>query len=176
MATQTHNPEHNPASTSGRTTPSSALIVGGAALFADMLVHGLAVPVLPLLPAVVEQGPAATGFLFASYAIAMIVATIFAGRMVDRCGPKTPLLIGFVGLGAATLLFATGGPYRLLFVARLLQGIAGGMSWVAALSFITLGVLIGPPLAGFMVEGLMVSSMRKARCHDPRRTGTDSDV
>ncbi|MDN5892420.1 MFS transporter [Arthrobacter sp. AOP36-A1-22] len=154
------------------TTPRNALIVGSAAVFTDMLVHGLAVPVLPLLPAVVSAGPAATGVLFSSYALAMIIATLFAGRIVDRHGPKTPLLIGLVGLAAATLLFATGGPYWLLLVARLAQGIAGGMSWVAALSLIaattsfdkrgqamgialsslTLGVLLGPPLAGFLVE------------------------
>ena len=172
----THN--HNPAPRTGRTTPNRALIVGAAALFTDMLVHGLAVPVLPLLPAVVEQGPAATGFLFASYAIAMIIATFFAGRMVDRYGPKTPLLIGLVGLAAATLLFATGGSYWLLLLARFAQGFAGGASWVAALSLIaattpfekrgqamgiamstiTLGVLIGPPLAGFMVEHLGTAS------------------
>lgn len=169
---------HDPASHIRGTTPARALIVGSAAMFTDMLVHGLAVPVLPLLPAVVEQGPAATGILFASYAVAMIVATLFAGRIVDRHGPKTPLLIGLIGLAAATLSFATGGPYWLLLVARLAQGIAGGMSWVAALSLIaattsfekrgqamgiaisslTLGVLLGPPLAGFMVEHLGTAS------------------
>ena len=165
---------HNPASKSGRTTPNRALVVGAVALFTDMLVHGLAVPVLPLLTAVAELGPAATGFLFASYAMAMIAATFFAGRMVDRYGPKTPLRMGLVGLAGASLLFATGGPYWLLLLARFAQGIAGGMSWVAALSLIaattpfekrgqamgiamstiTLGVLIGPPLAGFMIEHL----------------------
>lgn len=162
---------HRSTSTGG-TTPTRALIVGSTALFTDMLVHGLAVPVLPLLPAVVEQGPAATGVLFSSYAVAMIIATLFAGRMVDRFGPKTPLLLGLVGLAVATLLFATGGPYWLLLVARLAQGFAGGMSWVAALSLIaattpferrgqamgiamstiTLGVLVGPPAAGFLVD------------------------
>lgn len=165
---------HSSSSPPQGTTPTRALIVGSAALFTDMLVHGLAVPVLPLLPAVVEAGAAATGVLFSSYAVAMIIATPFAGRIVDRHGPKTPLLIGLVGLAAATLIFATGGPYWLLLVARLAQGIAGGMSWVAALSLIaattpmerrgqamgiamstiTLGVLIGPPLAGFLVEHL----------------------
>lgn len=167
-----------PASTARGTSPTRALVVGSAALFTDMLVHGLAVPVLPLLPAVVEQGPAATGILFSSYAVAMIVATLFAGRLVDRHGPRTALLIGLVGLAAATLLFATGGPYWLLLVARFAQGIAGGMSWVAALSLIaatttfakrgqamgiamstiTLGVLVGPPLAGFLVEHLGTAS------------------
>lgn len=164
--------KHHRSNSTGGTTPTRALIVGSTALFTDMLVHGLAVPVLPLLPAVVEQGPAATGVLFSSYAVAMIIATLFAGRMVDRLGPKTPLLLGLVGLAVATLLFATGGPYWLLLVARLSQGLAGGMSWVAALSLIaattpfekrgqamgiamstiTLGVLIGPPTAGFLVD------------------------
>ena len=120
----------------GGTTPARALVVSSAALFTDMLVHGLAVPVLPRLPAVVGAGSAATGVLFASYAAAMIIATLFAGRVVDRHGPRTPLLIGLGGLAAATLLFATGGPYWLLMVARLAQGIAGGMSWVAALCLI----------------------------------------
>lgn len=110
--------QHSTPSSEG-TTPTRALFVGSAALFTDMLVHGLAVPVLPLLPAVVEQGPAATGLLFSSYAIAMIVATVFSGRLVDRYGPKTPLLIGLVGLAATTLIFAIGGPYWLLLVARL---------------------------------------------------------
>ncbi|AYD89867.1 MFS transporter [Actinomyces lilanjuaniae] len=160
------------------TSSTSALIVGSVALFTDMLVVGLAVPVLPLLPSVLDAGPAATGILFASYAIAMVLATFVAGRTVDRYGPKTPLLIGLIGLAIATLLFAMGGPYFLLFVARFAQGVAGGMSWVAslsliaattpmekrgqamgiALSTITLGVLIGPIVAGFMVEHFNTSA------------------
>ncbi|MDO4260033.1 MAG: MFS transporter [Actinomycetaceae bacterium] len=166
-----NNSEPTPSQES-TTSSRNALIVGSIALFTDMLIHGLAVPVLPLLPSVVEQGPAATGLLFSSYAIAMIISTFFAGRMVDKCGPKTPLMIGLITLAVATLIFSTGGPYPLLFLARFAQGIAGGMSWVAALSLIaattsfeqrgqsmgiamstiTLGVLIGPPLSGFLVE------------------------
>ena len=66
-----------------RATPVRATAVAGAVLFTDMLLEGLAIPVLPLLPSVVEQGEAATGILFSSYAAAMIVATLFTGR-VDR--------------------------------------------------------------------------------------------
>ncbi|WP_257181237.1 MFS transporter [Corynebacterium cystitidis] len=155
-----------------RTLSVRALVVASLALFVDNLVIGLAVPVLPLLPAVVEAGPAMTGVLFASYAIALVLAALLSGRLVDRVGPKTPLLIGMVGLAAATLIFAIGEPHWLLLVARFAQGVAGGMSWVAglaliatttsfdkrgmamgiAISTITLGVLIGPPVAGFMVE------------------------
>ena len=69
-------------------TPARATTVAGGILFTDMLLQGLAIPVLPLLPAVVEQGAAATGILFASYAVAMVIATLFAGHLVDRRGPK----------------------------------------------------------------------------------------
>jgi DHA1 family solute carrier family 18 vesicular amine transporter 1/2 len=163
---------HNPSPPLRGTSSTRALIVASIALFTDNLVVGLAVPVLPLLPSVVDAGPTWTGVLFASYAVAVVVSALVAGRFVDRYGPKTPLLIGMVGLAAATLLFATGGPYWLLLLARTAQGVSGGMSWVAALSLIaatttfekrgqqmgiaismiTVGVLIGPPLAGVMVE------------------------
>lgn len=159
-------------------TPARAVSVAAAVLFTDMLLHGLAIPVLPLLPAITEQGPAATGVLFASYAVAMIVATLFSGRIVDRRGPKGPLVVGLIVLAVATLLFSTGGPYWLLLVARFAQGIAGGLAWVAALSLIaattgfdkrgqmmgiamstvTLGVLVGPPLSGFLVDAIGAAS------------------
>lgn len=155
-------------------TPARATAVAGAILFTDMLLQGLAIPVLPLLPAVAERGAAATGVLFASYAVAMVIATLFAGRMVDRRGAKGLLVTGVIVLAIATLLFATGGPYWLLLAARFVQGLAGGIAWVAALSLIaaatgfdergqmmgiamstvTLGVLVGPPLAGFLVDAL----------------------
>lgn len=151
-----------------------AVAVACIALFTDLLVYGLAIPVLPLLDATVDAGPVGTGLLFASYAAAMIVATPVAGRLVDRYGPRQPLLIGLVGLAAATLLFALGEPFWLLLLARVLQGIAAGMSWVAglsliaavtpfasrgmamglAMSMISLGILVGPPLSGLLTGWL----------------------
>lgn len=155
---------------SGGTKPTHALIVATMALFTDMLLAALAAPILPLLPAVVDAGPAWTGVLFSSYAISMVIATLSAGYVVDRYGPKTPLLIGLIGMGLATFLFAVGQPFWLLLIARLAQGFSGGISWVAALALIaathpvetrgramgfalaatSLGFLIGPPLAGVM--------------------------
>ena len=157
---------------SGGTLPRHALIVASAALFTEMLLAGLVAPILPILPAVVAAGPAWSGVLFSSYAVSMVIATVFAGRVVDRHGPKTPLLIGLVGMGLATFLFAVGQPFWLLLVARLAQGVSGGVSWVAAfaliaatnpietrgramgiaMSFTSIGFLVGPPLGGFMAQ------------------------
>jgi MFS family permease len=152
--------------------------VASAALFTDMLVYGLAVPVLPLLPSVAAAGPASGGVLFAAYAVAMVAVTPLAGRLTDRKGARTPMLAGLAGLAAATLLFSVAEPFWLLLLARALQGAAGGLSWVAslsliaactpmrtrarsmgiALSAISLGTLLGPPLAGIMVEQAGVRS------------------
>jgi MFS transporter, DHA1 family, solute carrier family 18 (vesicular amine transporter), member 1/2 len=155
------------------TSPRAALLVAGVALFTDLFVYGVAIPVLPLLPAVVGAGPSATGFLFACYAVAMVAVTPLAGWAVDRFGTRGPLVAGLVGLAAAVLLFALGGPFWSLVLARLAQGAAGGLAWVAsmaliaavtplerrgqafglAMSAVSVGLLVGPPVAGLLVQG-----------------------
>lgn len=149
-----------------------AVVVSCVALFTDMLVYGILIPLLPLMPAVERAGSSATGLLFAAYAAMMIAATPLAGRLVDRRGPRGPLLVALLGLAAACLLFAVGGPYWLLLVSRLLQGAAAGLGWVAslaliaaaiplerrgaclglAMSMVSVGTLVGPLLAGWIAR------------------------
>ena len=149
-----------------------AVVVSCIALFTDMLVYGILIPLLPLMPAVERAGSSATGLLFAAYAAMMIAATPLAGRLVDRRGPRGPLLVALLGLAAACLLFAVGGPYWLLLVSRLLQGAVAGLGWVAslaliaaaiplerrgaclglAMSMVSVGTLVGPPLAGWLAR------------------------
>lgn len=161
---------NTPVPTPPRTSPHMAVVVSCIALFTDMLIYGILIPLLPLMPAVERAGSSATGLLFAAYAAMMIAATPLAGRLVDRRGPRGPLLVALLGLAAACLLFAVGGPYWLLLVSRLLQGAAAGLGWVAslaliaaaiplerrgtylglAMSMVSVGTLAGPPLAGWL--------------------------
>jgi chromaffin granule amine transporter len=149
-----------------------AVVVSCIALFTDMLIYGILIPLLPLMPAVERAGSSATGLLFAAYAAMMIAVTPLAGRLVDRKGPRGPLLAALLGLAAACLLFAVGGPYWLLLISRLLQGAAAGLGWVAslaliaasiplerrgtylglAMSMVSIGTLAGPPLAGWLAR------------------------
>lgn len=155
-----------------RTTPRAALAVAFVALFVDMLIYGIAVPVLPQFPAVAAGGDAVTGILFAIYAGGLVAVTPLAGRWVDRTGPRGPLLAGLLGLAAATLLFAWVEALPLLMLARLAQGAAAACSWVAGLalvaattplrtrarnlgivlSAVSMGVLIGPALGGILAD------------------------
>ncbi|WP_234415855.1 MULTISPECIES: MFS transporter [unclassified Actinomyces] len=159
-----------PTPSDATTSPRMAVVVACVALFTDMLVYGILIPVLPLLPAMAEAGPSATGLLFAAYAAALVMVTPIAGRVVDKRGSRGPLLAALVGLACACLLFTIGGPYWLLLTARTLQGAAAGLSWVAglsliaatvplqrratylglAMSMVSVGALAGPPLAGWL--------------------------
>ena len=163
---------NTPAPTSPRTNPRMAVVVSCIALFTDMLIYGILIPLLPLMPAVERAGSSATGLLFAAYAAMMIAVTPLAGRLVDRKGTRGPLLAALLGLAAACLLFAVGGPYWLLLISRLLQGAAAGLGWVAslaliaasiplerrgtylglAMSMVSIGTLAGPPLAGWLAR------------------------
>ena len=99
--------------------------------------------------------------------------TPLAGRLVDRRGPRGPLLVALLGLATACLLFALDGPSWLLLVSRLLRGAAAGLGWVAslaliaasiplerrgtylglAMSMVSVGTLAAPPLAGWISRG-----------------------
>lgn len=154
------------------TTARAALLVAFVALFVDMLLYGIAVPVLPMFPAVAAGGDAVTGLLFAVYAAGLVLVTPIAGRWVDRSGPRGPLLAGLLGLAAATILFGSVEALPLLVAARLAQGAAAACSWVAGLTLVaattpletrarnlglvlsatSMGVLIGPALGGLLAD------------------------
>lgn len=149
-------------------------MVAFVALGVDMLIYGIAVPVLPQFPAVRDGGDAATGLLFAVYAAALIAVTPLAGRWVDRQGPRAALLAGMLVLAGATVLFGLLDSLPALLLARTAQGAAAACSWVAGLalvaavtplpdrarnlalvlSAVSVGVLAGPPLGGLLADHL----------------------
>jgi len=151
---------------------TAALLVASVALATDMFVYGLAVPVLPVFALSLGASPALVGALFAAYAGALTLVTPLVGIWVDRSGPRSAMLVGMSGLAAATLLFAFAPGLPWLFLARALQGLSAGVSWTAGLALIAathpvelrgramgtalasaaIGILLGPPLGGFLFE------------------------
>jgi MFS transporter, DHA1 family, solute carrier family 18 (vesicular amine transporter), member 1/2 len=155
-----------------RGTPTAALIVVCLALFTDMLIYGMVVPLVPTYVRTFGVSQGAIGLLFGSYAAALLPATPLFGLLADRVGRRGPLLWGLLGLAAATLLFAFAGSFPLLLLARVLQGISGAATWTAglalladvappqtrgrtmglAMSAMALGTLVGPTFGGFLYE------------------------
>ena len=149
---------------------NSALFVVALALFTDTLLYYLLVPLLPSYARIYQLNQMRVGILFGSYAISLLLGTYPLGQLADRVGRRGPMLGGLLGLFATTLLFAYARSYPLLVLARVLQGLSATATWTAGMAlladhfprssrgramgtvfaFANLGVLIGPPLAGWL--------------------------
>ena len=147
-----------------------ALAVTALAFHVDTLLYYLLVPLLPRYARELHLDPMKVGILFGSYAVALLAATLPLAVLVDRIGRRRPMLWGLAGLGAATLVFAVSRDYWLLVAARALQGMAGAATWLPGMALLAdhfpaeergramgtafaaanLGILVGPPLSGFL--------------------------
>jgi multidrug resistance protein len=149
---------------------TAALLVTALAFHVDMLLYYLLVPLLPRYARDLDLNPMKVGILFGSYAVALLLATFPVAALTDRYGRRAPMLWGLAGLAVTTLVFAVSKQYWLLVLARFLQGIAGAATWLPGMALLAdhfpsesrgramgtafaaanLGVLIGPPISGFL--------------------------
>jgi MFS transporter, DHA1 family, solute carrier family 18 (vesicular amine transporter), member 1/2 len=150
----------------------SVLLVVVLALFTDMLLYTLVIPILPVYAASLGASVTAISILFAMYSVALLVITPLAGAVSDRIGRRRPMLVGLVGLALSTVMFALAGDYATLLIARMLQGVAAAVTWSAGLAMIadafdppsrgwamgvamagvSAGSFLGPPLGGYLYE------------------------
>ncbi|KAJ1926038.1 hypothetical protein IWQ60_004135 [Tieghemiomyces parasiticus] len=153
---------------------SVVMAVAGIAVFTDMLIFGLAIPVLPkLLETMVDNVSTANGILSGSFAVGLLVGAPISGRLSDKyCNRQIPMCVGLVALLVSTLLFGIGKAYWQLILARIVQGAASGASWSVGFSMVadvyppekagvvmgtvmgcnTLGHLMGPTIGGLLYE------------------------
>ncbi|KAM3834997.1 synaptic vesicular amine transporter isoform 2-T3 [Vipera latastei] len=113
------------------------------------------------------------GLLFASKATVQLLTNPFIGPMTNRIGYQVPMFAGFCIMFISTIMFAFSESYKLLVIARALQGVGSSCSSVAgmgmlasvytddeergnamgtALGGLALGVLVGPPFGSVMYE------------------------
>ncbi|MCR8642681.1 MFS transporter [Paenibacillus sp. N1-5-1-14] len=143
-----------------------------AILFIDMLLYSIVIPIIPHFEKMLSPSATMLGVLFASYAVALFLATPFFGPLCDKIGRRTPIIIGLIGMAISTIMFAYAETMLMLIVARFVQGIAAAATWTAALAFladifpgtmrgtamgmaltgISTGSLMGAPLGGWLFE------------------------
>jgi MFS family permease len=150
-----------------------------AVTFLSFLADNLLLTIcIPIVPNLLDEkyGSIAIGCIFSAKPLVQLLTNLFASFVVDRRGPKLPLLIGVFILTISAVLFGYAlslgddldGAYSYLVISRLLHGCAssfilgGGMSLVAmthgihlrhkavsiSISGIGCGVMLGPPLGG----------------------------
>jgi multidrug resistance protein len=149
-----------------------ALLVVALAIFTDMLIYCMIVPILPQYAMEHGASQEMIGIMFACYAVAFLVTTPVIGILSDKVGRKMPMIAGLAGLFGSTLLFALSSDITILMIARALQGVSAAATWTAGLALIAdlfpaesrqtamgialtgsiAGTLLGPLFGGFLYD------------------------
>ena len=129
-------------------------------------------PLLPLYAGEFNLSNGTLTLLFATYTATVVPTMLVAGNLSDRVGRKRVLIPAMLVQGAGSIVFAFTETVPMLFVGRVLQGLAVGMflgvgtafvvdhaipakravAAMAAGAFFRLGFGLGPGMAGLVAE------------------------
>lgn len=101
----------------------------------DLIGFGIVLPILPLWAEDFGASPVQIGLITASYALMQIIFAPVWGHLSDRHGRRPVILISLAGSVVASLLIGVAGTLLVVFLARLLQGVAGA-SYAAAQAYV----------------------------------------
>src|ERR1700712_2748662 len=138
------------------------LILASAMVFFDVAFFAA---IAPLLPGYVDElglSKAQAGILSASYAAGTLVASLPAGFVASRVGPRLAVIVGLLGLGCASLVFGIVHQIAALDAARFVQGAAGALIWSGAMTWLittapdekrgsVIGTALGTAVAGALL-------------------------
>ncbi|RDL38980.1 MFS transporter-like protein [Venustampulla echinocandica] len=105
------------------------------AVFTDIFLYGIIVPVIPFALSARAGVPQSdvqrwVSVLLAVYGAGLLVGSPLAGWYADRSSSRRlPLLIGLVALAGSTVMLCLARTIALLVVGRLLQGLAAAVVW-----------------------------------------------
>ena len=147
----------------------SPLVIIFVTVFIDLLGFGIIIPLLPFYAESFGASALEIGLLGTSFSLMQFLFSPVWGRWSDRIGRKPIILVGLLGSCASYVTMAMANSLLLLFVARIVGGIAGanipttqayiadvttpenrarGMGMVGAA--FGLGFIFGPALGGLL--------------------------
>ena len=103
----------------------SPLVVIFITVFIDLIGFGIVIPLAPFYAEHFGASAFTVGMLQASFSLMQLLFAPFWGRLSDRIGRRPVILIGLFGSAACYLLFGLAESLTVLFIARMLAGIAG---------------------------------------------------
>ena len=137
------------------------LLLVCAVVLVDVLFYSAIVPLLPFYTESLDLSKSEAGTLAGSYAFGTLLASIPAGWLAARFGPR-PVLLGALGvLTVSCIVFGFAEQYELLVGARFVQGFGGAAAWAAGMAWLLVvaprerrGELIGTALGVAIVGSL----------------------
>jgi MFS family permease len=138
------------------------LILASAMIFLDVAFFAAIAPLLPSYVDDLGLSKAQAGILSASYAAGTLVASLPAGFVASRVGPRRTVIVGLVLLGLSSLVFGLVDEIGLLDASRFTQGVAGALIWSGALTWLittadedrrgsVIGTALGTAVAGALL-------------------------
>ena len=94
-------------------------------VFIDLIGFGMIIPILPLYALRFQATEWQIGILLASYSFMQFLASPVLGWFSDRYGRKPVLLCSLIGSATGYVLMANATSLAMLFMARILAGVAG---------------------------------------------------
>lgn len=131
-------------------------------VFFDVAFYAAIAPLLPDYVSEFDLSKAEAGILSASYAAGTLLASLPAGWVAMRLGPRRTVVIGLLLLGTASAIFGFASQIGVLDLARFCQGISGALIWSGALVWLitstaperrgsVIGTALGTAVAGALI-------------------------
>jgi MFS family permease len=138
------------------------LVLASAMVFLDLTFFTAIAPLLPSYVHDLHLSTAQAGILSAAYAAGTLAASLPAGFVASRFGPRRTVILGLCALGFVSLLFGFLKSAWPLDAARFVQGIAGALIWSGALTWLinsypeekrgsVIGTALGTAVAGSLL-------------------------
>ncbi len=142
------------------------LILASTMVFFDVAFYAAIAPLLPDYVAEFDLSKAEAGILAAAYAAGTLLASLPAGYVATRMGPRRTVIGGLLLLGASSLVFGLAHQITLLDAARFAQGVSGALIWSGALTWLittapperrgsVIGTALGTAIAGALVGPIL---------------------
>jgi MFS family permease len=142
------------------------LILVSAMVFFDVAFYSAIAPLLPDYVAEFGLSKAQAGVLAGAYAAGTLLASLPAGLVATRLGPRRTVVAGLLLLGVSSVVFGFGKEIGLLDAARFAQGVSGALIWSGALTWLittapperrgeVIGTALGTAIAGALVGPLI---------------------
>lgn len=130
------------------------LVLLGAATAVGPLTIDLYLPAFPAMAADLRASDAAIQLSLTAVVVGIAIGQVVLGPLADRWGRRPPLLLGFAGYVAASLVVALSTTLPMLLAGRLLQGFMASAGIVVARAVLrdyVSGPALGRALAGLLL-------------------------
>ena len=110
-----------------RTRYQVTFAVLAAAVGGFTLLQSLVIPVLPTIQAGLHTSQSSVTWVLTAYLVSASIFTPIIGRLGDMWGKERMLVVALIALAAGSVLAALAGSIGIMIVARVIQGIGGGV-------------------------------------------------